>query len=163
MQSRGSLWAACRRAGGAQGVPAASFSLSRRPGDPVTAWELATYALGKGGAAGRSVGPGVRRRRWRLGLPLEGPPGLCPAGLLRIPRPGPAAGAPPPAAPRFVYGAPEDCPHQPPPLASEAEWPLQKLPPAAEGSVSAVVVVVGGRFAWIGGEGSPPPLTRLPN
>lgn len=94
MQSRGALWPAPQRAGGARGGPAANLSLPRRPRDPVTARELATYALKKGGVARRSVGPRVRWRRWRPGLPLEGPPGLCPARLLRIPGPGPAAGRP---------------------------------------------------------------------
>lgn len=106
---------------GRPGVPAASLSFPRRPGHPVTVRELATYALGKGGVARRSVGPGVRRQRWRPGLPLEGPPGLCPARLLRTPGPGPAAGrrssparrglftvrrrpAPPPAPPPSLRG-----------------------------------------------------------
>lgn len=38
------------------------------------------------------MGPGICQRRWRPGLPLEGPPGLCPARLLRIPGPGPGPG-----------------------------------------------------------------------
>jgi hypothetical protein len=83
------------------------------------------------------VGLRVCRRRWRLGLPLEGPPGLCPAGLRRIPGPGPAAGAPPPAAPRFVYGAPEACPPNPHPCLRDPVA-FANLPPAAEGSLGAV-------------------------
>lgn len=45
------------------------------------------------------MGPGICQRRWRPGLPLEGPPGLCPARLLRIPGPGPGPAAGRPSAP----------------------------------------------------------------
>lgn len=94
MQSRRARWRFPRRAGGARRVLAASLSLPRRPSDPVTAREPATYALGKGGVAKRSVGPEARRRRWRPGPPLGSPSGLCLACLLRIPGPGPTAGHP---------------------------------------------------------------------
>lgn len=164
MQSRGALWPAPRRAGGAQGVPAASLSLPGRPCDPVTGRELATYALGKGGVAGRSVGPGVRRRRWRPGLPLEGPPGLCPARPLRIPGPGPAAGrrSSPARRAAVCLRCAGGLPPQLPPLASqaEAEWPLQSCLQLRR---AVGVPWRGGGLAGARGEGSPPPhFTRLP-
>lgn len=76
------------------------------------------------------MGPGVCQRRWRPGLPLEGPPGLCPARLLRIPGPGPAArrpSAPARSAAVCLLTVRWRPAPQPPPLASEAEaqWPLQ--------------------------------------
>lgn len=102
------------------------------------------------------MGPGVCQRRWRPGLPLESPPGLCPAGLLRIPGPGPA---PPPERPRpprrglFTYGALEACPPAPTPsLRGRDRAAFAKLPPAAEGSVSRV----GSVLARAPGAGSPP-------
>lgn len=75
------------------------------------------------------MGPGVSRRRWRPGLPLEGPPGLCPACPLRIPGPGPAAGRRSSPARRAAVclrcagGLPPQLP--PPASQAEAEWPLQ--------------------------------------
>lgn len=103
------------------------------------------------------MGPRVRRRRWRPGLPLEGPPGLCPARLLRIPGPGPAAGRPSAparrAAPRFVYGAREACPSAPTPtLPGRGRVAFAKLSPAAEGSMCGVE----SGLARVRGEGSPP-------
>lgn len=75
------------------------------------------------------MGPGVRRRRWRPGLPLEDPPGLCPARPLRIPGPGPAAGRRSSPARRAAVclrcagGLPPQLP--PPASQAEAEWRLQ--------------------------------------
>lgn len=166
MQSRGALWPAPRRAGGARGVPTASLSLPRRPSDPVTARELATYALGKGGVARRSVGPEVRRRRWRPGLPLEGPPGLCPARPLRIPGPGPAAGRRSSPARRAAVclrcagGLPPPPRQAPPSLPGRGRVAFAKLSPAAEGNMGGVGVCI---CTGPGRGKSPPHFTRLPN
>ena len=163
MQSRGALGPAPWRAGGRPGVPAASLCLPRHPGHPVTFRELATYALGKGGVARRSVGPGVRRQRWRPGLPLEGPPGLCPARLLRTPGPGPAAGRrSSPARRGLVTVRRRPAPPSPHPQRrgrgrGRGRVAFAKTPPAAEGSMRGLVCV-GGGLAQAPGEGSPPPI-----
>lgn len=107
------------------------------------------------------MGPGVRRQRWRPGLPLEGPPGLCPARLLRTPGPGPAAGRRSSPARRglFTVRRRPAPPPSPPPLASEAEAEaFAKPPPAAEGCMSGV----GGGLAQAPGEGSLPPPFHPP-
>ena len=109
------------------------------------------------------MGLGVRRRRWRPGLPLEGPPGLCPARPLRIPGPGPAAGrrSSPARRAAVCLRCAGGLPPQLPPLASqaEAEWPLQSCLQLRR----AVGVGWGVGLHWPREEEVPPHFTRLPN